>query len=369
MLIQCRDCGHTISRAAHACPQCGRPTGRAPRQRGIFSTTFGVLLSLFFIIFILPWMCCATPFILPLVAPDPRGAYISGDGSPPQENRPTERVKREPWIEPVPEESLYSPCNEWVVFDGGHLAIKVEPRVLHPCWREASGRTGAASQEALTIYASIENRSEFTKYDYSTWQDGSAFSFRRSRPAAVDSMGNSYSRINLSYGDSLCGADGTGSVYPGDTRSDILIFEPPIEKYGAIILTLPLQYIGLEGEAEFEITAECFPDYVHVVESDPVVDLVQAVGNEKEPVPAEPIAVVDPYASCREWGKDDDYIDKIYVKYLDGRRTVRKYKRIQGSRLSCSRRVSDVKDRTEIEQCMACLKAIIEEVYEFSSKP
>lgn len=58
-LIPCPDCGHMISPAARACPQCGKPIARRPEvtiARGVGRGVLWIILVIVALAVVVGWM-------------------------------------------------------------------------------------------------------------------------------------------------------------------------------------------------------------------------------------------------------------------------------------------------------------------------
>lgn len=113
-----------------------------------------------------------------------------------------------------------------------------EVRVDYVKVQSTFGGERTTKDRSLIIQLRIQNRTENQKIDYVSWAM-SGWSSDSLDATLVDNFDNAYDQESLDIG-----AEGTGSIYPGKERLDILIFEPPIDSAETLFLTLPEYCVG-----------------------------------------------------------------------------------------------------------------------------
>ena len=100
-------------------------------------------------------------------------------------------------------------------------------------------KPGKAVQEYLQVMIEVSNKSDSKKLNYSGWCEEGSF---RKRAILTDEFGNTYSPKLHSSAIRMSNVEvvghHTGSLYPGSSLTDVLVFEPPVDN--ATILTLQL---------------------------------------------------------------------------------------------------------------------------------
>ena len=103
----------------------------------------------------------------------------------------------------------------------------------------------------LKICLKIENLTDSKKVEYESWSEFSSFS--DSNVALEDDVGNAYRRVSFGLGDRVDGQLGNESIYPSKSVSDVLVFEPPVEKAKYLKLTLPAEAFDGTGNLLLKI--------------------------------------------------------------------------------------------------------------------
>lgn len=117
------------------------------------------------------------------------------------------------------------------------------------------GDEGTSSNKQLSIQITVWNRTQAKKVEYRTWR-GAMLSFGSNSASLSDTFDNVYKRVNFGAASYPSGGVQTSeSVYPGDSVSDILIFEVPVTSVELLLLELPAENIGEEGVIRFGIPA------------------------------------------------------------------------------------------------------------------
>jgi len=117
---------------------------------------------------------------------------------------------------------------------------------------DAMGGDSESADSLLTIWLTVQNKSERKKLDYRTW-GADATSMFGSDVSLKDDAGNTYKRIRFSFSDKIKGAESSTSIYPGKEIRDAIVFELPIEKIEYLELVLPGKHVDEEGELRFRI--------------------------------------------------------------------------------------------------------------------
>ena len=117
------------------------------------------------------------------------------------------------------------------------------------------GEDSQSKDALLILTVSITNKSDVKRLPYETWQ-GADFAFGRDFATLVDEHGNSYKRISFGFATEITGQVKSGTVEPGDSLTDVLVFEKPIAKATTLTLELPGKNIGKDGATlRFQIPA------------------------------------------------------------------------------------------------------------------
>ncbi len=114
------------------------------------------------------------------------------------------------------------------------------------------GDDGESEKTFLTIWLTVQNKSDRKKLDYRTWGPDASSIFE-SGVSLKDDAGNTYKRVNFGFSEKIKGADGSASVYPGKEIRDAIVFELPIDKLDYVEPVLPGKNVDEEGELRFRI--------------------------------------------------------------------------------------------------------------------
>ena len=104
----------------------------------------------------------------------------------------------------------------------------------------------------LTIVMQITNVSQTKKVDYRTW-GAKSLSMRRDFAKVRDEYDNFYKRLDFGFGNKPTGRTEQASIRPGESMTDVLIFERPVDAARFLHLELPGANFGGEGMIRFEI--------------------------------------------------------------------------------------------------------------------
>jgi hypothetical protein len=113
------------------------------------------------------------------------------------------------------------------------------------------GGTGESKSPQLVITIELTNRSDSRKIDYRGWA-GRDITLTRDFATITDDADNVYKRVNFGM-DKAAGQVESTAIYPGKTVSDVLVFEPPVEKAKYLHLEMPASNFGGVGMIRIEI--------------------------------------------------------------------------------------------------------------------
>lgn len=112
-----------------------------------------------------------------------------------------------------------------------------------------------SQNELLAIHVNITNSSRSKKVEYRSWL-GRDLAFTRDYATLQDNFGNTYKRISFGFGTEIIGHTQSGSVYPGKSLSDVLVFELPVDTVQYLNLELPAKNFGGDGMLRLQIPAQ-----------------------------------------------------------------------------------------------------------------
>ncbi len=132
----------------------------------------------------------------------------------------------------------------------GDVQVKViSAEVGRPKMVRSSGRAARPKSEALVILLELCNTNATKKLAYTSWSD------RNLGVTLKDNFGNPYTQKTKKVfrGALVEGQSSSGSIYPGKSIVDVVIFEPPIDKAKFLRLELPATAFGGSGMLSFQI--------------------------------------------------------------------------------------------------------------------
>ncbi len=132
----------------------------------------------------------------------------------------------------------------------GDVSVKVvSARVGRPRMVKSTGRGARPKSAALVVKLELQNTNDTKKLEHKSWGD------RNVGVSLTDNFDNKYAqKTKKSYGGALVdGQDDSGSIYPGKSVVDAVIFEPPIDKAQFLRLELPAVSFGASGRLSFKI--------------------------------------------------------------------------------------------------------------------
>jgi hypothetical protein len=104
------------------------------------------------------------------------------------------------------------------------------------------GQPSHSNHSLLMISLTIKNLSDTQKLSYRTWA-GADLAIGHDYATLKDELGNEYNRVSFGLVD-IVGRTRAASIYPGDTISDVLVFEVPVSKATTLDMELPGANIG-----------------------------------------------------------------------------------------------------------------------------
>lgn len=87
------------------------------------------------------------------------------------------------------------------------------------------GVTAKSEKKWFVVRIKVDNISADQKFDYAPWSRGT-FSADQ---GLYDDLGNNYHKIGFGLLNDIKGEASSRSMYPGDSVTDILVFEPPVD--------------------------------------------------------------------------------------------------------------------------------------------
>jgi hypothetical protein len=143
------------------------------------------------------------------------------------------------------------PFGEVVVVES--VAVDPARAVLGPVtlFDRVTGRRLTSAARALTVTLEVRNHGDTRKVNYRTWHPD----VPTGPDVAVlrDEFGNVYKGVRGGPGVEPLGRTRTASVYPGQAITDVLVFEPPIDRATRLELELPGENIGVAEAIRIEI--------------------------------------------------------------------------------------------------------------------
>lgn len=112
---------------------------------------------------------------------------------------------------------------------------------------------GNSTKEYLSIALTIKNNSATAKLEYTTWRGGRIIVSDEAAELRDEHL-NKYQLVDFGFGNKLDGAvERNASIYPGESVSDILVFELPVKSANTLRLELPGKAVAQSGRVGFEI--------------------------------------------------------------------------------------------------------------------
>ncbi|MFI5457627.1 MAG: hypothetical protein ACHRXM_19465 [Isosphaerales bacterium] len=164
-------------------------------------------------------------------------------------------AKKEPEV--APQRAREKKEAEWIVAPAparlGDVAVRVvSAKVARVALIGGPTEERQSENPQLVLTIEVSNGSRSRKIDYRTWA-GADVSFERDFATVEDNFGNRYNRITFSIFNQPAGRVVSDSIYPGKSLTDVLMFEPPIEKIQQLDLEMPARNVGTQGHFRIRI--------------------------------------------------------------------------------------------------------------------
>ncbi len=101
---------------------------------------------------------------------------------------------------------------------------------------------GESVDDLLMISLVLTNKRDDKKLDFSGWSGASGSAFTAA--TLKDDLDNRYKRIGFGFTSEVKGQSKSQSIYPGESGTELLVFETPIGKASTLILSLPTLSVG-----------------------------------------------------------------------------------------------------------------------------
>ena len=127
-------------------------------------------------------------------------------------------------------------------FRAGDATLSLQDVFMGAVWQNGADCLPQA-KSAIVIRVRIQNASESIKFEYFGWDTYGVTSGAQLR----DDLGNTYAMLHAVPAARLGSEEiGTRQVYPGQSITDVLCFEPPVERANSLFLKLPLWHVKRE---------------------------------------------------------------------------------------------------------------------------
>lgn len=105
-----------------------------------------------------------------------------------------------------------------------------------------------SEKEHFRVAVQIKNNHKTRKVDFEGW--GTEGPFLADSARMTDEHGNTYKRITFGFAAKIEGQIRAASIYPGQSITDVLVFEAPVEAAKKLKLSLPATNFKGEGTIE-----------------------------------------------------------------------------------------------------------------------
>jgi hypothetical protein len=147
------------------------------------------------------------------------------------------------------------PDEPWVTVPNiahiGDVAVGVAPGIDFVPYEGASG-DGTSTDPYLIAFVQVFNANSKRLVHFRTWR-GRADSLIRDFATLTDNNGNIYRHISFGVFSHPAGTHVSGSIYPGEPATDLLVFERPLKSAKYLNLELPASNVGEQGVFRFRI--------------------------------------------------------------------------------------------------------------------
>jgi hypothetical protein len=122
--------------------------------------------------------------------------------------------------------------------------------------KDALREDSESKDDLLMVNLELLNTNPTKKVEYHSWS-GKDISFDRDYATLEDNFGNTYKRISFGFSSQPVGAiEGSESIYPNKSVTDVLVFEVPLDTIEFLRLELPAKNFGGTGMLRLQIAKE-----------------------------------------------------------------------------------------------------------------
>lgn len=121
-----------------------------------------------------------------------------------------------------------------------------------PLTNSLTETVSVSESERFVVFVELENTSNSRKIDYNGWMSDFA-SLSGINAVLTDDKGNKYKQISFSGFLEVTGTEASGSLYPGKTLTDAIVFEEPVDAAQRLTLTLSQKAFDKDGNFSFSI--------------------------------------------------------------------------------------------------------------------
>jgi hypothetical protein len=122
--------------------------------------------------------------------------------------------------------------------------------------RDIMNQKTTSTDKAVRIVLTIRNNSQTKKIDYSSWRGNF-----RSDSTFKDNLGNTYKGIEFGITAIVGAVSSSASIHPGDTITDIIVFERPVDKATSFTLELKGENVGAKTDLKLTLNKADFGDF------------------------------------------------------------------------------------------------------------
>jgi hypothetical protein len=141
-----------------------------------------------------------------------------------------------------------------VGLQSGDVNIRLGPVVVNNVTLKTF-EAGKSEDKLLQITVTVKNASATRKIDYESWGDTSQL-FDKHIPSLSDNFGNSYKRVTFGFATKVVGQQRQASIHPGQSITDLVVFEAPLANVQYLQLDLPTSaFAGAGKDLKFRIPA------------------------------------------------------------------------------------------------------------------
>lgn len=130
----------------------------------------------------------------------------------------------------------------------GDIRVMINAKVERVGYYDSFRSFPLTDRPYLVIYAAVKNLNPTMKRDFQSWR-------KTALSAVTDNFGNEYKKVDIEPMLLLSKAPDSGSIYPGESFTDIVVFERPVSGIQWLNLRLPADNFDESGELRFEVPA------------------------------------------------------------------------------------------------------------------